>query len=92
MHFEYATDVINFEKNKMLPLTENEVKSHHNMQRNVTFVEKRSHENLLNIKINGKLETIVILQVNTKVEHKVFVTYDLMCLTKFLYFFTTFKL
>ena len=51
----------------MLPLTENEVKSHHNMQRNVTFVEKRSHKNLLNIKINGKLETIVILQVNTKV-------------------------
>ena len=39
----------------MLPLTENEPKSHHKMQRNVTFVEKRSHKNLLNIKINEKL-------------------------------------
>ena len=52
------------------------------MRRNVTFVEKDSQKSLLKIKIIKKLETIAILQVNTKVQHIAYVIEDLMCLMK----------
>ena len=61
---EHAADKINFEKKKMLPLPEKELKSHHDathLQPNVTFVEKNWHKNMLKIKITKKLETNVIL-------------------------------
>ena len=38
------------------------------MRQHVTFVEKDSSKNLLKIKIIKKLETIVMLQVNTEVQ------------------------
>ena len=44
------------------------------MQQNVTFVEKYYQKSFLMIKIFGKLETIVILQVNIEVQYKVYVT------------------
>ena len=40
---EHTVDVINFEKKKMLPLTEKELK-HTKMQRNVTFAKKNSQK------------------------------------------------
>ena len=56
----------------MLPLTKKELKSHH--QQDYTFVEKDYQNCLLKKKLIQKLETIVILQVNTEVQHIVFVT------------------
>ena len=41
------------------------------MQCNVTFVETNLHKNLLKKKISEKLESIVILQVNTEVQHSI---------------------
>ena len=51
------------------------------MRQRVTLVERHSQKTLLKIKIIEKLETIIILQVNTEVQQ------DLMLLTKFLHFF-----
>ena len=44
------------------------------MQRNVTFIEKSPHKNLLKIKRIEKLGTIFILKENKEVKHIVFVT------------------
>ena len=63
---EHASDVINFEKKKMLQLTEEELKSHQDST--VCYICKTdSHKNLLETKITEKLGIIVILQVNTEV-------------------------
>ena len=43
------------------------------MRQHVTFVEKDSSKNLLKIKIIKKLETIVMLQVNTEVQRIVYI-------------------
>ena len=43
------------------------------MRQHVTFVEKYSSKNLLKIKIIKKLETIVMLQVNTEVQRIVYI-------------------
>ena len=56
---EHAADVINFEKKKMLPLTEKELKSHQDVTP-CYICRKKSHKNLLKIKITKKLETIFI--------------------------------
>ena len=57
------------------------------MRQNVTFAEKKSSKSLLKRKTIETLETIVILQVNTEMQHMAYVTQDLMRLTKFLQFF-----
>ena len=44
------------------------------MRQNVTFAEKKSSKILLKRKIIETLETIVILQVNTEMQHMVYVT------------------
>ena len=44
------------------------------MQQCVTIAEKDFQNSLLNTKITKKLETIVILQVNTEMQHIVYVT------------------
>ena len=44
------------------------------MQQCVTIVEKDFQNSLLKTKITEKLETIVILQVNTEMQHIVYVT------------------
>ena len=58
----HVVNVINFEKKKMLPITEKNLKS----QQNATewyLCRKIPHKNLLKIKITKKLETIVILHI-----------------------------
>ena len=44
------------------------------MQQYVTFVEKDFQNSLLKIKITERLEAIAILQVNTDIQHIVYVT------------------
>ena len=44
------------------------------MRQNVTFAEKKSSKSLLKRKTIEKLETIVILQVNTEMQHMAYVT------------------
>ena len=62
---EHVTNVIKFEK-KMLPLTNKELKLHHDATTCYILQKK-----LLKITIIEKLETIVITQVNIDVQHKV---------------------
>ena len=59
---EHVTNLINFEKKKMLPLTKRELKSHH------------SQNSFLKIKIIEILETITILHVNTEEKQIVYIT------------------
>ena len=59
---KHAADVINFEKKKMIPLIEKELKWDQDATHNVTFVVKNSHKILLKIKITETLEIIDILQ------------------------------
>ena len=44
------------------------------MQQIVAFAEKDSRKSLLKIKIIKKLENIAISQVNTEVQHMIYVT------------------
>ena len=64
--------MINFEKKKMMPLTSKGYGLYLN-QATVTFARSGLMINSLLIKIIVKLETIVILQVNTEVLHIVYV-------------------
>ena len=57
------------------------------MEQHVIFEEKDSQKCFLKIKIMEKLETIVILQINTDMQHIVYVTLDLMFIMKLLQFF-----
>ena len=70
---EHATNIINFEKKKMLPLTKRRAKITLKTQQNVTFAEKDYQKSLLKIKIIKKLETIAILLVNIEVKRIVYV-------------------
>ena len=56
---ENAADAINFEKKKMFPLTEKELKSHQDSTA-CYICRKNSHTNLLKMKITEKLETTAI--------------------------------
>ena len=42
------------------------------MQRNVTFIEKHLHKNLLKVIITKKLEIIAVLQVNIEAHRIIF--------------------
>ena len=70
---EHATNVINFEKKKMLPLTKRRAKITLRTRQNVTFAEKDYQKSLLKIEIIKNLETIAILQVNIEVKLTVYV-------------------
>ena len=70
---EHATNIINFEKKKMLPLTKRRAKITLKTRQNVTFAEKDYQKSLLKIKIIKKLEAIAILQVNIEVKLIVYV-------------------
>ena len=70
---EHATNVINFEKKKILPLTKRRAKITLRTQQNVTFEEKDYQKSLLKIKIIKNLETIAILEVNIEVKLTVYV-------------------
>ena len=63
---KHATNIINFEKKKMLPLTKKELKLHQDATAcyicRKTFLKKFAKD-----KNYKKLETITILQVNTEV-------------------------
>ena len=66
------TNVINFEKNKMLPLTKKRSYNYTKMRQNVTFAEKDYRKILSKMKIIEKLETIAILHINVEVQHIVY--------------------
>ena len=66
------TNVINFEKNKMLPLTKKRSYNYTKMRQNVKFAEKDYREILSKMKIIEKLETIAILHINVEVQHIVY--------------------
>ena len=53
---EHAEDIFNFEKKKMLPLTEKELKSHRDVTQCYIY-RKKLTQNSLRLKINEKLET-----------------------------------
>ena len=65
------TNVINFEKNKMLPLTKKGATITPRCD-NVTFAEKDYPKILPKMKIIEKLETIAILHINIEVQHIVY--------------------
>ena len=65
---EHARNILSFEKKKMLPLTKEELKLHHD-ETNCYICGKSS----LKVKIIGKLETIVIIEVNIEVQQIAFV-------------------
>ena len=69
---EHATDIINFESKKMLTLTEKELKLHKGATA-CYICGKRLLKKFAKDKIIKKLETIAILQVNTEVQHIVYV-------------------
>ena len=69
---EHAKNINDFEKKKVLSFTKKS-KSHINMQRNVTFMGKKSLKIFQKIKITKKLKIIAILQVNTEAQHIAFV-------------------
>ena len=66
------TNVINFEKNKMLPLTKKRSYNYTKMRQNVKFAEKDYRKILSKMKIIEKLETIAILRINVEVQHIVY--------------------
>ena len=66
------TNVINFEKNKMLPLTKKRSYNYTKMRQNVKFAEKDYRKILSKMKIIEKLETIAILHINVEVQHIVY--------------------
>ena len=72
---EYATNVIKFEKKKMLPLTKKKLKLHQNATE-YYICGKRFIRSLLIIKIIKiikTLATIAILQANAEAQHIVYV-------------------
>ena len=66
------TNVINFEKNKMLPLTKKRSYNYTKMRQNVKFAEKDYRKILSKMKIIEKLETIAILHINVEVQHIIY--------------------
>ena len=63
---EYAIKIINFEKNKMI-LLRKEQQDSYEKQKSATFVEIFLNINAVIIKSITKLNTIIILQINTEV-------------------------
>ena len=69
---EHATNIINFEKKKMLPLTKEDKKLH--QEAKVCYISgEQLLKSLLMITIIKNLETIVILQVTVEAQHIIFV-------------------
>ena len=63
--------VINFERKKMIPLTES--LNHMLVKKTVTFAKKNLKKKMLIIRNILKLEIIAITQVNTKLLHIAYV-------------------
>ena len=69
---EHTKNIIDFEKLKMLPLTEEELKSYQDAK--ICYIcRKKSLKCLLKMKIMEKSEIIVITQLNIEAQHIVFV-------------------
>ena len=75
---EHATNVMNYEKKKMLPLTKRKLNLHQDMRECYIFRKKILKKSLLKIKIIKKLETVAILPVNIRVRNIIHVIQDLM--------------
>ena len=75
---EHATNVMNYEKKKMLPLTKRTLNLHQDMRECYICRKKILKKSLLKIKIIKKLETVAILPVNIGVRNIIHVIQDLM--------------
>ena len=79
---EHAEETNNFEKKKMIPLTDGKFESFER-QKYVIFAEKKIRKKRLMIKNIVKLEIIVIIQINPEVLFIGYVIQDIVCLKKF---------
>ena len=75
---EHATNVMNYEKKKMLPLTKRKLNLHQDVTECYICRKKILKKSLLKIKIIQKLETIAILPVNIGVQNIIYVIQDLL--------------
>ena len=81
------TRKITFEKNKMMPLTNEKYKSYPN-QTNCPICKQNIQNEWAIDKDRDHRETIAIIQVNTEVLHKTYVIYKIVSLKRFLRFIT----
>ena len=68
---EHASNIIDFEKTKMLPSTKNEL-NYIKMQKYAIFVKEKSLKSLLTIKIIQKSEIVVTIEINIEAQYIVF--------------------
>ena len=68
---EHASNIIDFEKKKMLPSTKNEL-NHIKMQKYAIFAEEKSLKSLLKIKIIEKSEIVVTIEINIVAQYIAF--------------------
>ena len=68
---EHASNIIDFEKKKILPSTNNEL-NHIKMQKYAIFVKEKSLKSLLTIKIIEKSEIVVTIEINIEAQYIVF--------------------
>ena len=84
---ERALKIINFEKKKMIQLQKNN-RNRMKTQKSVTFPKKSSNISILIIKIIVKLNTIVIILVNSETLHIAHLIWNIVYLNKLLWLFT----
>ena len=84
---ERALKIINFEKKKMIQLQKNN-RNRMKKQKSVTFPKKSSNISILIIKIIVKLNTIVIILVNSETLHIAHLIWNIVYLNKLLWLFT----
>ena len=68
---EHASNIIDFEKKKILPSTNNEL-NHIKMQKYDIFAEEKSFKSLLKINIIEKSEIVVTIEINIEAQYIVF--------------------
>ena len=84
---ERALKIINFEKKKMIRLQKNN-RNRMKRQKSVTFPKKSSNISILILKIIVKLNTIVIILVNSETLHIAHLIWNIVYLKKLLWLFT----
>ena len=68
---EHASNIIDFEKKKILPSTNNEL-NQIKMQKYDIFAEEKSFKSLLKINIIEKSEIVVTIEINIEAQYIVF--------------------
>ena len=79
---EHAEEIINFEKEKMISLTDGEFESF-GRQKYAIFADTKLKKKMLMIKNIVKLDLIAIIQLNTEMLFIAYVIQDIVCLKKF---------